>query len=156
MNTRGKPLFMTHFTANWPLFLRESLLSSVKNHNFILWWKMYREVFGSFWLDWTQYKENYAEKKNDGPTHWQTINLRSEPVHLQTHLFPLGYWTTISWSSSMPHTVPVVVSVSNMPSVHPPWPCWRDWTISRSKSMLTRSPIWRPPGFLLPFCSPGR
>lgn len=81
---------------------------------------------------------------------------KTELVHPQTHLFPLGYWTTISWSSSMPHTVPVVVSVSNMPSVHPPWPCWRDWTISRSKSMLTRSPIWSPPGFLLPFCSPRR
>lgn len=70
------------------------------------------------------------------------------------HLFPLGYWTTMSWSSSMPQTVPVVVSVSNMPSVQPPWPCCRDCTISRSRSMLTRSPICRPPGFLLPFCSP--
>lgn len=81
---------------------------------------------------------------------------KSECIDLRPHRLPLGYWTTMSWSSSMPHTVPVVVSVSNMPSVHPPWPCWRDWTISRSKSMLTRSPIWRPPGFLFPFCSPGR
>lgn len=71
-----------------------------------------------------------------------------------TDLFPLGYCTTMSWSSSMPHTVPVVVSVSNMPSVQPPWPCCSDWTISRSKSMLTKSPICRPPGFLFPFCSP--
>lgn len=81
---------------------------------------------------------------------------KSECIDLRPHRLPLGYWTTMSWSSSMPHTVPVVVSVSNMPSVHPPWPCWRDWTISRSKSMLTRSPIWRPPGFRFPFCSPGR
>lgn len=67
---------------------------------------------------------------------------------------PLGYCTTMSWSSSMPQTVPVVVKVSNMPSVHPPWPCCKDCTISRSRSMLTRSPICSPPGFLLPFCSP--
>lgn len=105
--------------------------------------------------DWSQ-----GEKKRDDEQIHINVNSQadhtSECIDLRPHRLPLGYWTTMSWSSSMPHTVPVVVSVSNMPSVHPPWPCWRDWTISRSKSMLTRSPIWRPPGFRFPFCSPGR
>jgi len=35
---------------------------------------------------------------------------------------------------------------SNIPSVHPPWPCCRDWTISNSRSTFTWSPICMPPG----------
>ena len=38
------------------------------------------------------------------------------------YLFPDAYDTTISWSSSMPTTVPVCPRHSNIPSVHPPWP----------------------------------
>ena len=45
-----------------------------------------------------------------------------------------------------------------MPSVHPPWPCCNDWTISRSRSTLTWSPIWIPPGPVRDPgpCSPGK
>lgn len=54
-----------------------------------------------------------------------------------THLLPLGYETTISWSSSIPTTPPVVLKHSNIPSVQPPWPCCNDCTISKSKSTFT-------------------
>lgn len=53
------------------------------------------------------------------------------------YLFPLGYDTTISWSSSIPTTVPVVPRHSNIPSVQPPWPCCNVWTNSKSRSTLT-------------------
>lgn len=56
---------------------------------------------------------------------------------LKVHRIPLRYPTSISWSSSIPMTVPVLLRHSNMPSVQPPWPCCRDWTISRSRSMFT-------------------
>lgn len=35
---------------------------------------------------------------------------------------------------------------SNIPSVHPPCPCCKDWTISRSRSTFTWSPIASPQG----------
>jgi hypothetical protein len=34
------------------------------------------------------------------------------------------------------------VPTSNIPSVQPPWPFCKDWTISRSRSTVTKSPTW--------------
>ena len=62
------------------------------------------------------------------------------------HLFPDGYETTISRSSSIPTTAPAWPRHSCIPSVHPPWPCCRCCTISRSRSTLTWSPTWCFPG----------
>lgn len=54
-----------------------------------------------------------------------------------SYRLPLGYETTMSWSSSIPTTVPVVPRHSNIPSVQPPWPCCSVCTISSSRSTLT-------------------
>lgn len=72
------------------------------------------------------------------------VPTRVNTVGLNVHRFRLWYVTTMSWSSSIPITVPRSVKHSNMPSVQPPWPTCSDCTTSKSRSTVTVSPIWKP------------